>query len=451
MRRREFIVGLGATAWPLTARAQQPATPVVGLLDATNSSLMAALKLGLSQSGWVEGRTVAFEHRTANGEYDRLPALANELVRRRVAAIGAITPRAALAAKAATTTIPIVFSLGSDPVKDGLVASLNRPGGNVTGVTFFNNLLTAKRLELLHEVVPNAAIALLLNPNNANAELELHEAEIAARRLGLQLVVIRASNEREVRSALRLKVLHDRALGQAADLESWNQILKHRVAEQVAELESIGRLRRFLPPQIAQLVVSADQERMLQSHRRDVTVLFCELRGFSAFSELAEPEEVILVQREYHAAMGRLVDKYEGTVDSFTGDGLLVIFNDPVPCPDPSMRAVQMAIEMRDELATLSEKWGRSGHDIDFGIGIAHGYATLGTIGYEGRFQYSVMGKVANLASRLCDKATNGQILIDISVFSAVESRADVESTEEAVLKGFSRPIKTFNVRKLHC
>jgi putative ABC transport system substrate-binding protein len=180
--------------------------PVVGLLDATDSSLMAALKLGLSQSGWVEGRTVAFEHRTANGEYDRLPALATELVRRRVAAIGAITPVAALAARAATTTIPIVFSLGSDPVKDGLVASLNRPGGNVTGVTFFNNLLTAKRLELLHEVVPNASIALLVNPNNANAELELNEAETAARTLGLQLIVVRASNEREIDAAFAMLV-----------------------------------------------------------------------------------------------------------------------------------------------------------------------------------------------------------------------------------------------------
>jgi putative ABC transport system substrate-binding protein len=206
IRRRSFIAGLGsAAAWPVVARAQQQAIPVVGLLDATNSSsLIPALKLGLSQSGWVEGRTVAFELRTANGEYDRLPALANELVRRRVAAIGAITPVAALAAKAATTTIPIVFCLGSDPVKDGLVSSLNRPGGNVTGVTFFNNLLTAKRLEFLHEIIPNAAIAMLVNPNNANAELELRETEIAARTLGLQLVVVRASDEREVDEAFAI-------------------------------------------------------------------------------------------------------------------------------------------------------------------------------------------------------------------------------------------------------
>jgi adenylate cyclase len=252
-----------------------------------------------------------------------------------------------------------------------------------------------------------------------------------------------------VRSTLRLKALHDRVLAQAADLANWNRTLEQRVAEQVAEIERIGRLKRFLPPQIAKLVASSHHERLLESHRRDVTVLFCDLRGFTAFSEISEPEEVMLVLREYHTALGVLVDKFEGTVERFTGDGLLVIFNDPLPCPDPSIRAVQMAVEMRDEVAKLLVKWSRSGHDIGFGIGIAHGYATLGTIGYEGQFQYSVTGKVANLASRLCDEAKNGQILIDINVVTAVEMRADVEFTEELVLKGFSRPVKAFNVRNL--
>jgi adenylate cyclase len=252
-----------------------------------------------------------------------------------------------------------------------------------------------------------------------------------------------------VRSVLRLKALHDQVVAQAADLANWNRTLEQRVSEQVAEIERVGRLKRFLPPQIAQLVVSAGHERMLESHRRAVTVVFCDLRGFTAFSEIAEPEEVIVVLREYHTALGAIVDKFEGTVERFAGDGLLVLFNDPMECPDPSMRAVGMAIEMRDEVAGLSAKWSRSGYDIGFGIGIAHGYATLGAVGYEGRFQYSVTGNVANLASRLCDEAKNGQILIDINVFSAIEMRAEIDVAEELILKGFSRPVKVFNVRNL--
>ena len=201
-----MITLLGAAAaWPLAAGAQQPRVPVVGFLqgaDYDDRILTAALRLGLSQSGFVEGKSVTIEYRDAHGQYDRLPALAEELVRRQVAVIGTVTPIAALAAKAATTAIPIVFTLGSDPVKDGLVASLNQPGGNVTGVTFFGNLLDAKRLELLHQAVPMAApIAILLNPNNSNAVFELNDTETAARALGLQLFVVRASNEREIDAA----------------------------------------------------------------------------------------------------------------------------------------------------------------------------------------------------------------------------------------------------------
>src|SRR5215813_8161161 len=238
-----------------------------------------------------------------------------------------------------------------------------------------------------------------------------------------------------------LREAHDRVTAQAADLETWNRTLEQRVAEQVAEIERVGRLKNFLPPQIAQLVVSAGHESVLESHQRDVSVVFCDLRGFTAFSELAEPEEVMLVLREYHTKLGVLINKFEGTVERFSGDGLLVVFNDPLPCPDASLRAVQMALEMRDEVAKLSAKWSHSGHDIGFGVGIAHGYATLGSVGYEGRLQYSVTGKVANLASRLCDQAKDGQILVDINVFSAVETLADVEFAGELVLKGFSRPV----------
>jgi class 3 adenylate cyclase len=255
----------------------------------------------------------------------------------------------------------------------------------------------------------------------------------------------RLLNELRQRTA-DLRKAHDRVVAQAADLAAWNRTLEQRVSQQVTEIERVGRLKSFLPPQIAQLVVSAGHEGLLESHRRDVTVVFCDLRGFTAFSELAEPEEVMLLLREYHAKLGILINKFEGTVERFSGDGLLVVFNDPLPCPDPSIRAVQMALQMRDEVAKLSVKWSHSGHDIGFGVGIAHGYATLGSIGYEGRFQYSATGKVANLASRLCDQAKNGQILIDINVFCAVETLADVEFAGELVLKGFSRPVKAFNV-----
>src|SRR5262245_373067 len=256
---------------------------------------------------------------------------------------------------------------------------------------------------------------------------------------------VRLLNELSQRTT-DLREARDRVTAQAADLETWNRTLEQRVAEQVAEIERVGRLKSFLPPQIAQLVVSAGHESVLESHRRDVSVVFCDLRGFTAFSELAEPEEVMLVLREYHTKLGVLNNKFEGTVERFSGDGLLVVFNDPLPCPDASMRAVQMALEMRDEVAKLSAKWSHSGHDIGFGVGIAHGYATLGSVGYEGRLQYSVTGKVANLASRLCDQAKNGQILVDINVFSAVETLADVEFAGELALKGFSRPVKAFNV-----
>ncbi len=253
-----------------------------------------------------------------------------------------------------------------------------------------------------------------------------------------------------VRSVLRLKALHDRVQAQADDLAKWNRTLEQRVTEQVDEIERVGRLKRFLPPQLAQLIVTSGNESVLESHRREVTVLFCDLRGFTAFAEVAEPEEVMVVLREYHTALGVLIDKFEGTVERFAGDGLLVLFNDPLPCPEPSIRAVQMAVEMRDAVTELAAKWRHFGHQLGFGIGIAHGFATLGCIGFEGRFQYSATGKVANLASRLCDEALSGEILVDANALSAVQALADVELRGELALKGFSRPVKAFNVRKLH-
>ena len=251
-----------------------------------------------------------------------------------------------------------------------------------------------------------------------------------------------------VRSALRIKSLHEQVQAQAADLANWNQTLARRVEEQVAEIERIGRLKRFLAPQVAQLVSSGD-ERVLESHRREVTIVFCDLRDFTPFSETAEPEEVITVLREYHETLGALIDKFEGTIERFAGDGLLVLFNDPLPCADPSARAVRMAVEMCEQVAKLAAGWRSQGHELGFGIGIAHGYATLGCVGFEGRFQYSATGTIPNLASRLCDQARNGQILVDAKVHAQVKGLAEMESVGELSLKGFHRPVKVFKVRGL--
>jgi adenylate cyclase len=249
-----------------------------------------------------------------------------------------------------------------------------------------------------------------------------------------------------VKSVLRIKDLHDRVTAQAADLAAWNKTLEQRVADQLTEIERMGRLKRFLAPQIAEAVLAAGGESILESHRRDITVVFCDVRGFTAFSETAEPEDVTSFLREYHNCLGALVHKYEGTVERFTGDGLMVLFNDPMRCPDPSLRAVKMAVEMREQIKGLISTWRKRGHDIGFGVGVAYGYATLGRIGFEGRHDYSATGTVVNLAARLCAEALDGQILIDGKVCSAIEGVAQVEPTGELKLKGLHRAVQAFNV-----
>jgi len=251
-----------------------------------------------------------------------------------------------------------------------------------------------------------------------------------------------------VRSVLRLKALHDQVMGQAAELSQWNRTLEQRVADQLQELERASRLKRFLAPQVADLISSGD-ERVLDGHRRDVTVVFCDLRGFTAFSETAEPEEVIQTLRDYHAGLGALVHKHEGTLERFTGDGVMVFFNDPFPCPDPAVRAVRMAAAMRDRCAELGETWKKFGYDLGFGVGIAHGYATLGRIGFEGRSDYAAVGSVVNLAARLCAEASNGQIIVERKVMAAIESFAEMEPLGPLTLKGFHRPVPAFSVLKL--
>jgi adenylate cyclase len=249
-----------------------------------------------------------------------------------------------------------------------------------------------------------------------------------------------------VKSVLRLKELHDKVRAQADDLASWNRTLEQRVEQQLSEIERVSRLKRFLSPQVTELILSSGSDKVLESHRRAITVLFCDLRGFTAFSEVAEPEEVMSVLREYHAALGTLVHKYQGTLERFAGDAILVLFNDPLPLPDPSGQAVQMAVDMREQVSQLLVKWRKLGHDLGFGVGIAHGYATLGRIGFEGRFDYGAVGSVVNLAARLCSDAKDGQILIDAKVQAAVEGSAATEDAGELTLKGFHRPIRAFNV-----
>jgi class 3 adenylate cyclase/CheY-like chemotaxis protein len=260
-----------------------------------------------------------------------------------------------------------------------------------------------------------------------------------------------------VKSMLRIKALHDtvqeqaaRLEAQAAQLAEWNRTLEQRVAEQLVELDRVGRLKRFFSPQLAELIVSSGDERILESHRREITVVFCDLRGFTAFSEIAEPEEVMGVLREYHAAIGELVFRFEGTLERFAGDGLMVFFNDPVPCPDPAARAVRMGVAMRQRLEGLAAQWRKRGHELAFGVGIAQGYATLGKIGFEGRFDYGAIGTVTNLAARLCGEAQGGQILVSQLVYTAVEGMVEVETLGELTLKGFHRPVIVYNILRLN-
>jgi adenylate cyclase len=252
-----------------------------------------------------------------------------------------------------------------------------------------------------------------------------------------------------VRSVLRLKELHDQVRAQAADLASWNRTLEQRVAEQLNELERASRLKRFLSPQVAELILSSGDDRMLESHRRVITVVFCDLRGFTAFSETSEPEDIMQLLAEYHGALGPLIRTYEGTLDRFTGDGMMVFFNDPLPCPDAPERAARLAIEMRDAVARLGETWRKRGHRLGFGIGMAQGYATLGRIGFEDRFDYTAIGAVINLAARLCAEAADGEVLVSGRLAAAAEAVAEVEELGERQLKGMARPVGVACLRTL--
>jgi len=252
-----------------------------------------------------------------------------------------------------------------------------------------------------------------------------------------------------VRSLVRVKRYHDTIENQAAELTRWNHELEQRVQEQVEQLERMNRLRRFLPAQLADLIVSSGDESFLNGHRREITVVSCDLRGFTAFAEAAEPEDVWEILGEYHAALGDLVARFEGTLERFSGDGLVVFFNDPIPCDDAPLRSIRMALAMCQRVQELADGWQRRGYELAFGVGIAQGYATLGRIGYAGRFDYAAVGSVTNLAERLCAEATPWQILVTQRVNAAAEELVVSRLVGELSLRGFSRPIRTFEISGL--
>ena len=252
-----------------------------------------------------------------------------------------------------------------------------------------------------------------------------------------------------VRSLLRIKELQDEVQSQAAELSEWNKKLAQRVDEQVNQLERLGRLKRFFSPQLAELIVSGDAEDPLKTHRRELTVVYLDLRGFTAFAETAEPEEVMEILHEYHAAMGKLILEYEGTLEHFAGDGMMIFFNDPVPVENAGERAVRMALAMREQVKKLTEKWRKLGHDLDFGVGIAQGYATIGAIGFEGRWEYGAIGSVPNLAARLCGEAKPREILVSQRVLGSVDELVEAEPAGELTLKGFHRPISAHKILQL--
>ena len=252
-----------------------------------------------------------------------------------------------------------------------------------------------------------------------------------------------------VRSLLRIKQLHDQVEAQAVELADWNKNLEQRVQEQVGQLERLGRLKRFFSPQLAELIVNGETDDPLKTHRCELTVVYLDLRGFTAFAETAEPEEVMDILHEYHGAMGKLILEYEGTLEHFAGDGMMIFFNDPVPVENAAEQAARMALAMRERVKELTLKWRKLGHDLDFGVGIAQGYTTIGAIGFEGRWEYGAIGSVPNLSARLCGEAKPGEILVSQRLLGSIESMVEAESMGELTLKGFHRPVPAYNILRL--
>ncbi len=252
-----------------------------------------------------------------------------------------------------------------------------------------------------------------------------------------------------VRSLLRIKELWDTVQSQAGELAQWNKQLEQRVQEQVAQLDRLGRLKNFFSPQVAESIVSGGGEELLKTHRREVVVVFLDMRGFTAFTDTSEPEEVMNVLAEYHKVMGPLIQEHEGTLERFVGDGMMIFFNDPIKLENPAMNAVRMAVKMQEQFSPLRAAWKKRGFDLDLGIGFVQGFATLGAIGYEGRWDYACIGSVTNLAARLCSEAKGGQILTNQKTVSRIDDFVKSESLGEVMLKGIAHPVAAFNVAGL--
>jgi adenylate cyclase len=328
------------------------------------------------------------------------------------------------------------------------------------------NKLEAERLDLvlLDVVMPEmsgyevcrsirATPAMAMLPIVMVTALDPAEERIKGIEAGADDFLTKPINQAEllarVKSLLRIKELHDTVQKQSAQLAEWNQSLEGRVREQLEQLERLERLKRFFSPQLAEMIVNGGTEDPLKTHRRELTVVYLDLRGFTAFAESAEPEEVMEILHEYHAAMGRLILEYEGTLEHFAGDGMMIFFNDPVPVEDAAGRAVRMTLMMREKVKELTVRWRKLGHDLDFGVGIAQGYATIGAIGFEGRWEYGAIGSVPNLAARLCGEAKPGEILVSQRLLGKMEDLVEAESAGELTLKGFHRPVSAYNILRL--
>jgi class 3 adenylate cyclase len=291
---------------------------------------------------------------------------------------------------------------------------------------------------IFHQDNPTGAIAIYRQEVEPFSETQIALVETFADQAVIAIENARMFNELQTKSR--------QVEEQAAQLAEWNRTLETRVAEQVAQLGRMSKLTRFLSPKISEIIMSGEADDPLKSRRSEVTVVYVDLRGFTAFTETADPEEVMTVLREYHAELGRAISAYDGTIEHFAGDGAMIIFNAPLPVENHELQAVLMTVQIRDSVATLAAGWKKRGYTLGFGAGIAGGYATIGTIGFEDRLDYGAIGTVCNLAARLCGEATDGQILISPRVFAKLETKVDASYVGELSLKGFQRPIATHNV-----